>query len=718
MSAAKQHEAKPRSLRRNLVITFTIVSLMSVLLLGVLNYLQAREMLTESVSDQLVNQQTAKARAIRNGIDRLEQTVVVSAQSRRVVEGVIEFAAAYDALDGTDVLDQAQTESFDAFYSVVTAVIGEAGVESIAPDDLDPGTDAARYLQYHYIVSNPHEERSDLVSAPDDASDYGAIHEARHPALDQLRSQLGFGDLLLVDTLGNIVYSTAKRLDFATNVQTGPYRTSSMAEAVTSRIAAAPVGDAVFVGFELYLPARAKPSMFVAAAIRDEARTVGALLVEIPIEALNDLTIGDGNWQENGFGDTAEVYVVGRDNLMRTDSRLWIEDPAEYLRKLDGEGTDPLVGNLIETFGSTALLQPVETKAVAEALDGEQFLGGTTNYLGQSSLSAAGPVGADQVDWVVVAEISRAEANDPLLSYVTSILIAGLLLIPIVIVLALFFADRMTKPVRPVVEAAAAVAGGDLTTTLPDLGRNEFGDVARRLNRLTAALREKEDALAAEEQEIKRLLLSVLPTRLVAALRQGDRKLLDLVDTATVVALDVDGMVNGAEIDEESGVELSTELSQNIELIAERLGVERVRSSTEQHVFAAGLDTPETAANVAARFTLEAVTAIEDLGQSQGINITYRAGMSAGNVIAGLLSAEQLTYGVFGDPPRAALALAGIAAPNQILIDADTAGELDESWTLEPATDLIDLRGDSLAAMVLTAGNADGDAETDESAPA
>lgn len=718
MSAAKQPEAKPRTLRRNLVITFTAVSLMSVLLLGVINYFQAREMLTESVSDQLVNQQTAKARAIRNGIDRLEQTVVISAQARQMVESVIEFAGAYDALDDTIVLDQVQTESFDAFYSDVTAAIGELGVESIAPDDLDPGTDAARYLQYHYIVSNPHEERSDLVSAQDDASDYGAIHEARHPALAQLRSQLGFGDLLLVDTAGNIVYSTNKRIDFATNVQTGPYRNSTMAEAVTSRIAAAPVGDAVFVGFELYLPARAKPSMFVAAAIRDEARTVGALLVEIPIDALNNLTIGDGNWQDNGFGDTAEVYVVGRDNLMRTDSRLWIEDPAEYLQRLDGEGTDPLVGNLIETFGSTVLLQPVETKAVAEALDGEQFLGRTTNYLGQNTLSAAGPVGADQVDWVVVAEISKAEANDPLRSYLTRILIAGLILTPIVIVLALLLADRMTRPVRPVVEVAAAVAAGDLRATLPDLGRNEFGDVARRLNLLTASLRDKEDALAAEEREIKRLLLSALPARLVTALRSGDRELLDLFDTATVVAFDVDGMVNGTEIDEESGVELSTELSQSIESIAERLGVERVRSSTDQHLFASGLDTPETAADVAAEFTLEVVAAIEDLEQSQGIDITYRAGMSAGDVIAGLLSADQLTYGVFGDPPRAALALAGVAAPNQILIDADTAGELDESWTLEPATGLIDLRGDSLAAMMLVVGNAAGDAESDEPAPA
>jgi class 3 adenylate cyclase len=516
-----------------------------------------------------------------------------------------------------------------------------------------------------------------------------------------LRTQLGFGDLLLVDTEGNIVYSTNKRLDFATNAQTGPYRDTGMGEAVTSRIAAAAVGEAVFVDFELYLPAQGKPSLFVAAAVRDQARTVGTLLVEIPIEGLNALTIGEANWEETGFGETAEVYVVGRDNLMRTDSRLWIEDPDQYLTVLQEEEFDPRIGNLIEIFDSTVLLQPVNTAAVREALDGERFLGRTSNYLGVSSLSASGPVGAGQVDWVVVAELSSEEANAPLRDYVTQILIAGLVMIPIVILLAWFFSGRMTKPVRPVVEAAAAVAEGDLEARVPDLGRNEFGDVARRLNLLTATLAEKEDALAAEEEEIKQLLLSALPSRLVTALRSGDRELLDLVDTATEVAFDVDGIVNGSGIDDEAGVELATEFSRRIESIAESLGIERVRSSTDQHIFAAGLGTPETAVDLAADFALRVVEAIDDFRQSHGVEVTYRAGMSAGHVIAGLLSADELAYGVLGEPSRVALALAGVAGSDQILIDSETAADLEGPWVLETATGLVDLRGNELTAVVL-----------------
>ncbi|MCP4965351.1 MAG: HAMP domain-containing protein [bacterium] len=696
---------KPRTLRRSLTVTFTLVSLLSVLLLGVLNYWQTRGLLTESVNDRLVNQQRAKAVAIRNGVDRLEQSVVIAANDQEVIAAVGEFSSAYLELAEAELLDADQSDAVSEFYDSLADAIVEAGVDSdsFVTGDLEPTTDVGRYLQYHYIVQNPSdpEQRNDMVTAAGDDSVYGELHTAWHPALDRLRTQLGLGDLLLIDTIGNVVYSTSKRLDFATNTASGPYRDTGMGDAVTSGIAAAAVGDAVFVDFELYLPAAGKPALFVAAAVRARARTVGTLLVEVPVGALNQLTVGALDWIDTGFGDTAEIYVVGRDQLMRTDSRLWLEDPVEYQRILDDVGAEPLLGDLIETFGSTVLLQEVQTEAVAEALDGEQFLGGGDNYLGRRSLTSAGPVGSDKVDWVVVAEVATSEANAPLRSYLVRILVVGLVLIPIVGLAAMFFADRMTKPVEPVVAAAAAVAGGDLTTTVPDLGRNEFGDVGRRLNLLTSELRAKEKALAAEESEIERLLLSALPTRLVSALREGDRKLLDLVDTATIIAFDIEGIVDVAGMDDQVAVELSADFSAEVESIAERLGVERIRSSTDQHLFASGLDSPDTEIALAVEFTVEVIDAISVFNAEHGVDISYRVGMSAGEVIAGLLAAEQLTYGVFGEPPRTALALAGIAASNQVIVDATTAADLGDEWELDQASDLIDLRGSKVAALVL-----------------
>jgi len=707
-SGRRSNKAGNRSLKRSLTVTLIVVSLLAVILLGVLNYFGARNLLNDAVTSQLLNQQTAKARAIRDGLDRIESTVVVVARNGDVTDAVLDFSAAFrDLRSVPELLGPFEAAAVDDLYGMVVDAIATAGLDAPAADDLIPGTDAGRYLQYHYIIQNPFEagERRQMNAAELDGSDYGRVHAERHPGLAALTTRLGFGDLLLVDAEGNVVYSTDKRLDFATNAETGPYRNTGMGTAVTTQLAAAPVGEVVFVDFEIYLPAAGKPSMFLAAAIRDEARTVGAVLVEVPIEALDALTTQGGDWEGAGLGDTGETYVVGRDQLMRSDSRLWLEDPDEYRARLPKAGFGPEVSAAITTFDSTVLLQPVPTEAVLEALDGDRFLGRNDNYLGHKSLTVAGPVGADQVDWVVVAELAAGEADRPLRNYAFRVGIAALILVPIVGLLALFLSNRMTRPVKPVVDAAAAVADGELETRLPDLGRNEFGDLGRRLNALAADLRAQEDALAKEESEITKLLLSALPPRLVKQLRSGERTLHDLVDTATVVALTVTGILDETGIDPESAVEFGAQLSGELEALADRLGVERVRSSSDQHVFVAGLNTRDTAVATAARFALEASATIERFAEEMGIDVAHHAGISAGEVISGLLNVDQLTYGVFGDPPRRALALNAVAGPGQILVDEDTAADLGPEWDLQPARGLIDLRGDPISAVVLERGS-------------
>jgi class 3 adenylate cyclase len=705
-----------RSLQRSLAITFVLVSLLSVLLLGALNFYQARNLLNDEVSAQLVNQQAVKARTVRGGLENIEQNVVVLARSSSTTTALLAFTDAFRELDtAADLLDQTERDAIDSAYGVVVTALQDADLESPPLDELKPRTGTGEYLQYHYIVQNPFEAeaRRQLTEADGDESAYGQVHADQHPRLAELATILGFGDLLLVDTDGSVVYSTDKRLDFATNAVNGPYRDSNLGRAISTRLAAAPVGDAVFVDFEIYLPAGGRPSMFAAAAVRDNARTVGAVVAEIPIEALNDITTQGGGWEAAGFGDTGETYVVGEDRLMRSDSRLWLEDPDAYLEDLQGAGLDEQLGDLITVFDSTVLLQPADTKAVQEAFDEGRFLGRTDNYLGRKSLSAAGPVGFDQLDWVLVAEASAGEAADPLRDYLTRVLIAALILIPIVGIAAVFLGVRITRPVKPVVDAAAEVAAGRLDTTVPDLGHNEFGDVGRRLNTLTADLQAHEKALAHEEAEITAMLLSALPPRLVKELRSGRRELRDLIDTATVVALTVSGMLDDAAIDSESAVGFAARLSSRLEDVAERMGVERVRSSSEQHDFVAGLDTPDNAVSEAAAFVLEAAAAIEEFSTEVGFEISYRVGLSAGDVIEGVLSTDQLTYGVFGDPPRTALALNAVAAPGEILMDTETAAQLGPEWELEPADKLLDLRGEPMEAMVLKGGPVASDAVVD-----
>ena len=150
-------------------------------------------------------------------------------------------------------------------------------------------------------------------------------------------------------------------------------------------------------------------------------------------------------------------------------------------------------------------------------------------------------VGFEDVSWVIVSDVAWSEAKEAVNDYTRRLLITAAILLPIVGLLGLLLADRMTRPVDPVVAAAADVAAGDLTTEVPDLGRNEYGDVGRRINTFTADLRAQHEALMEEAHEVESCSGLPFPTASSASSGSGDRQLEDLADTATVIALTATG---------------------------------------------------------------------------------------------------------------------------------------------------------------------------------
>jgi class 3 adenylate cyclase len=699
-----KRKRKPTTLRRRLAFALIAVALLSVLLLGLINYSSARKLLNGAVELQLNSLQAARTQTIGNELSRVKGEVAAIATDHGVVDAMRDLTEGYQELAAQpDLLGPEEVNELEDFYRDASARFASAGYEPPPLDELVPSSPTGRYLQYHYLVQNPFppDQRNELIAA-DDTSAYTRAHLDHHEDLTTAAGITG-GDLLLISRGGDasIVYSNAKRADFATDLVSGPYRDSRLAEAVNTQLAAVAVGESILVDFEPYVPAGGEPVMFAASAVRDEAEVIGAIAVAVPIDRINAVTTAGGNWDELALGNTGETYVVGADGLMRSDSRLWLEDPDAYLEALEDADYSPDLAETIVRNDSTVLSQPVDTPSVRAGLEGRAFANVEKNYLEVETLTVAGPLGVDDLDWVVVAGLAESEANKALNSYVRKVLLVALILIPVVAVVAIISADRLTRPVEPVVDAAERVAAGDLNSEAPDLGRNEYGDLANRINHLTAQLREDEAALAAREDEITEVLLAALPPRLVTQARKGERALGDVIDTGTVIAISFSGLFDETSPDQESGIELSSLLSQKLEEIADRLGIERVRSSSDEHMFTAGLRTPGIAADEAAQFVEEIRTGLERFAEETGAQPTYRAGLCSGEIATGLQAGSQLSYGVWGESPRVALALNAIAAPGEVLLQESVSSALGPEWDLERADGLVDLSGEPIQASRL-----------------
>jgi class 3 adenylate cyclase len=700
-----KRKRKPRTLRFRLAFALIAVALLSVLFLGLINYNAARKLLNGAVELQLNSLQAARTQTIGNELSRVKGEVAAIATDHSVVDAMRDLTAGYrDLAAQPDLLQPDEVNELEDFYRDASARFAAAGYEPPPLDELVPSGPAARYLQYHYLVENPFppDQRNELVAA-DDGSAYTRAHRDHHEALSGTAADITGDDLLLISRGGDatVVYSSAKRTDFATDLVSGPYRDSGLAEAVNTQLATVPVGETILVDFEPYVPAGGQPVMFAASAVRDNAEVIGAVAVAVPIDRINAVTTAGGNWDELALGKTGETYVVGGDRLMRSDSRLWLEDPDAYLTALADAGYAPDLAERIVRNDSTVLAQPIDTPSVRAGLEGRSSADVEENYLGEETLTVAGPLGFDKLDWVVVAGLAKGEADNALNSYLRKVLLVALILVPVVAVVAIFSADRLTRPVEPVIDAAERVAAGDLNSEAPDLGRNEYGDLANRINHLTAQLREDEAALAARERDITDVLLAALPPRLVDQARKGERSLGDVIDTGTVIALSFSGLFDEESADQELGIELSSLLSRKLEEIADHLGIERVRSSSDEHMFTAGLRSPGIAANDAAQFIEEIRSGLERFAEETGAQPTYRAGLCAGEIATGLQAGNQLSYGVWGESPRVALALNAIAAPGETLLDESVASALGSEWDLERADGLVDLSGDPIRASLL-----------------
>lgn len=187
---------------------------------------------------------------------------------------------------------------------------------------------------------------------------------------------------------GHVMYSSAKEADLGTTLRYGLYKDSGLARLwrkVTE------VDGRAVVDFEPYAPSNGKPAAFAGVAIRDEGgKMLGMMALQLQLDQINDIMT-----TRDGRGETGEIYLVGPDQLMRSDSHL---DPEHHSAVASFK--DPSKGR-------------VNTKASKAALAGTTGIDAITNYNGDFVLSAWAPVEIGDITWGLVAEINVAEAFAP-----------------------------------------------------------------------------------------------------------------------------------------------------------------------------------------------------------------------------------------------------------------------------------------------------------------
>jgi methyl-accepting chemotaxis protein len=191
--------------------------------------------------------------------------------------------------------------------------------------------------------------------------------------MEHYLTDYGYVNIYFVDKDGDVMFSAIREEFTGTNLLTGKFKQFSIGQ-----VFARGLDGIAFEDYTWHEEMQEFTSYF-AAPVFDRQMLSGVLVIEIPFSHLDAIMT-----HRAGMGETGEMYLVGDDGYMRSNSRFF-EEP-------------------------TILQKEVDTEATREALEGIVGTKIIEDYRGVSVLSAYTALDLKFVNWALLVEIDEAEA--------------------------------------------------------------------------------------------------------------------------------------------------------------------------------------------------------------------------------------------------------------------------------------------------------------------
>ncbi|MBI4516127.1 MAG: methyl-accepting chemotaxis protein [Deltaproteobacteria bacterium] len=496
------------AIRWQVLLAFVPLAVAAMTFLGWRSYQVASESMREQALRQLQSVRDGKKREIERHFQLVEDQVVTVARNPATLLAAKQFGNATRELDDDPIT---ATENMRERMGALKKFVETYYKKELADKKLDLRSlllpqRSAVWLQATYMAMNPNPlGKKYLLSDPSDGSRYGSYHAVWQPVFRGMVEKFGFQDLYLVDANnGRITYSVGKGPEFQTSLLDGPYANSSIGKLFRRLQIESREGDYLLMDFAPYLPAHGKPLLFAGAGIFENGQKIGMLIVQVPIDRINNIMTSDKQWEAVGLGETGEVYLIGRnanDFFMRNDSRF-----LDQLKENNPE---------IALSGTTILGQKVESEGAIQGADAHEYPPPRTeeseavvalSYLNYRNVSVLGAStwldGLRGLNWLIIAEIAEEEAMRPVirLRNLTATLGGGL--IGGFVLVALLLASRISSPVRALAGTMREIQEGNFRARVKVKARNELGVLARGFNQM---LDERVDSLVQAEEDNRRL---------------------------------------------------------------------------------------------------------------------------------------------------------------------------------------------------------------------
>lgn len=639
------------SIQSKLVVMLVLCTIIAATVVGVIGFRAGRASLRDSVLNRLTELRQSQSRELKDQLSDLKNSMIIYARGAHTQGALAEFTAGFDAL-ADKTISPAQSQSITDYYTnTFLKEVQQASGTKLNVDQLLPRDNAQRYLQANYTAVRKDDDTAVKVDDAHDGSTWSAANARYQDFFRQIVSRFEFQDAVLLDNRGNMVYSAYKDVDLGTNILTGPYSGSKLRAAYEKAMSANSVDYVGITDFEIYQPAENQPTAWMITPIVTAGRAMGALALQFPVTKINRLMTFDQRWKESGLGNTGEVFLVGPDDLMRSDSRMFLQDQQTYKNDVVAAGTPADVADRAIQLGGTTLVQPVPPTTNKQALRGESGTRLATDYLGHEVLLAYAPITIPDAElhWTIIGKIDTAEAFQRETAFTRTIVLTTVGIIFAVCIAAMFLAQLFVRPIRRLEAGAQRISAGDYNINVPVETRDEIGELTEAFNEMSRSLTVKEELLVEQRKENAKLLALLMPEPVVERYQQGEEIIPEEHQNVTVIFTEVIGLDRLQAQLTSQGLAVVTELERQFDAAADDLGIERVRAIRNGYLGSCGLNTPRLD-NVrrTVDFALECQRIIDRFNSETGNHLGLRAGIDTGTVSSGLGGEYSVVYDMWG----------------------------------------------------------------------
>jgi len=182
---------------------------------------------------------------------------------------------------------------------------------------------------------------------------------------------------------------------------------------------------------------------------------------------------------------------------------------------------------------------------------------------------------------------------------------------------------------------------------------------------------EQHQLLQHEQAKSEQLLLNILPEPIAERLKQAPGVIADRFEQVTVLFADLVGFTElAAGIAPEALVRLLNEIFSRFDQLAERHGLEKIKTIGDSYMAVGGLPMPRPNHAIAvAGMALDMLTAVQELS---GGTLSVRIGIHSGPVVAGVIGQKKFSYDLWGDTVNVASRMESHGQAGTIQVSAAT----------------------------------------------